>query len=190
MMPSGKSCGLAALIHRHEGAAGVEAAHREHERAGLLVEVMVRLAELQRHEVLRIGAGVDQLLDPGEDGDDARILEGELAGEELAVVVEAELAQQRLAEDIGAGIGPVAHALRDRRHIGGARLLHQVEELRLVELVAGRQRDAELRQPVLVVVELVGIGLLGQRPGLAVMGPDLAGPVIDVVPVRPDCRAG
>ena len=70
----------------------------------------MRLAELQGHEVLRIGAGIDQLLDPGEDLDDARILEGELAGEQLAVVVEAELAQQRLAEDVGAGIGPVADA--------------------------------------------------------------------------------
>ena len=48
--------------------------------------------------------------------------------------------------------------------------------------LAGR-RNAELREPILVVVELVGIGLLGKRPGLAVMGPDLAGPVIDVVPV-------
>ena len=49
--------------------------------------------------------------------------------------------------------------------------------------LAGR-RNAQLRQPVLVVVELVGIGLLGQRPCLAVMGPDLARPVIDVVPVH------
>ena len=125
---------LTALLDRHEGAPGVPAAHRQHQRPGLLVEVVVRLAELQRHEVARVGAVVRQLLDPCEHVDDARVLERELAVQQLAVVVGAELAQERLGQDVGAGIGPVAHALGDRRDVRGVRLLDEVDELVLREL--------------------------------------------------------
>jgi hypothetical protein len=76
----------------------------------------MRLAELERHEVLRIAAGVDDLLDPLEHLDDARIGKRQLAGEELLVVVRTQLAQQRFDGEIRPRIRPVADALRDRRH--------------------------------------------------------------------------
>ena len=103
--------------------------------------------------------------------------------QQLAVVVGAELAQERLGQDVGAGIGPIAHALGDRGDVRGARLLDEVGELVLRELRALGQGDAELLQEVLVVVEFVGIGFLRQRPGLAVVRPRLARPVVDLAPV-------
>ena len=46
--------------------------------------------------------GIDELLRPFEDLDDAGILERERARPQFAVILLAELAQQSLAEDIGA----------------------------------------------------------------------------------------
>ena len=144
----------------------------------------MRFAELHGHEVLGVSAGVDQLFHPSEDLDHPRILERQLAVEQLAVVVGAELVQEGLLQDVSAGIGPVADALGDRRDAGGLGFLDDVEELRLGELAALGQRHAELLQDVLVVVDLVGIGLLRQTPGLAVVGPDRARPVVDRAPVH------
>ena len=144
----------------------------------------MRFAELEGHEILRIGAGVDQLLDPFENLDHARIREGQLAGEEFLIIVRPELAQQRLDRDIGAGVGTVADTLRDGRHARRACLLDEIEELRLGQLRIRGQRDAERLQHVLVVVELDGVGLLRNAIRLAVVGPDLACPRFDLVPIH------
>src|SRR6185295_17273586 len=82
---------LAALVRRIEGAAGVPAAIEEGERARLGVEIDVRLAELERGEGRRQQAGVDQAAYPFERVDDARVTPLQLAGEQLAVIVEPEL---------------------------------------------------------------------------------------------------
>src|ERR1700722_13075283 len=102
----------------------------------------MRFAELERHEILGISAGIDELLRPFKDVNDARILEGERARPQFAVILLAELAQQSLAEDIGAGEGTIAHALSDGCDAGGLRLLHEIEELRLRELGVRGQLDA------------------------------------------------
>src|SRR5262245_58874502 len=103
--------------------------------------------------------------------DNARVGERELASEELLVVVRTQLAQQSLADDVGARIGAVADPLPDRRDIRGLRLLHQIEKRRLRQLTVGWKHHAELLQLLLVVIEFVGVGLLRHTVGLAIMHP-------------------
>ena len=119
---------LAALVGRIEGARGVPAAVQERQRAGIGVEVDVRLGELQRGEGRRQQAGLGQAAHPLQRVDHARVAPGELAVEQLVVVVDAELLQQRLVHEVRAGIGPVADAERHRRDALGLGLLDHVEE--------------------------------------------------------------
>jgi len=95
----------------------------------------------------RIGDGVNQLLDPSEDGDDAGIQsKEELERGGACRNRRGPTCAAAPREDIGAGIGPVTHACRRWAVIyGGAPPLSPVEELRLVD-GAGRECQAQLRQ--------------------------------------------
>jgi hypothetical protein len=139
----------------------------------------VGFAELERREALRIGAGIDQTLVPGHDIDDPRVLERQLAVQQLGVIVRTQLAQQRFEQQQPARERPVADALGHRRDAGGGALLDHVGETGLGQLERGRYVDADLLDQVLVVIELDRIGLDRQAVELAVHGPGRLGPVLD-----------
>ena len=112
-------------------------------------------------------------------------LQGELAGEQLAIVLDAEPLQQRLVHEMRARIGPVADAERHRRDALGLRLLDHVEEGVGGELQALRHAHAEVRHGLLVVVKLDGPGLQRQAIGLALIGPGLLRPRLHGCPIEP-----
>ena len=146
-------------------------------------EVRVGVGERQGRDGFRQRPDVDDLPGEVQDLDHARVRVGELALEQLPVVVGAELAQHRLERQIGAGERPVAGAERDRLHAGGLRLLQDVEELRLTHAPVFRDRDAELLHQLLVVVDLVGVARIRNAPGMPVAAPCAARPRLDLRPV-------
>ena len=125
-----------------------------------------------------------QTLHPFQRVDHARVAPGQLAGEQLAIVLDAEPLQQRLVHEMGARIRPVADPERHRRDALGLRLLDHFEERVRGELQAIRHAHAEVRHGLFVVVKLDGPGLQWQAIGLALIGPRLLRPRLHGCPIE------